>query len=151
MDDAPPGGELHDRIAFAREHPVDPGERAAVLLGHGVILPGVREDIVAHEHDASHRADKFQQLPRAPLRRREIERVVFLGRENFVLQQRRNAVEQEHAVSVGGIQTREDAPRALDRFKVQPRAVGNVAADALIVLGVGRDHRGNVVMLFPRG
>ena len=74
-----------------------------------------------------------------------------LGRENFVLQQRRNAVEQEHAVSVGGIQTREDAPRALDRFKVQPRAVGNVAADTLIVLGVGGDHRGNVVMLFPRG
>ena len=30
MDDAPPGGKLHDRIAFAREHPVDPGERAAV-------------------------------------------------------------------------------------------------------------------------
>lgn len=24
MDDAPPGGKLHDRIAFAREHPAIP-------------------------------------------------------------------------------------------------------------------------------
>ena len=77
MDNAPPGGKLHDRIALTREHPVDPGERAAVLLGHGVILPGVREDIVAHEHDASHRADIFQQFPRAPLRRRESEGTCF--------------------------------------------------------------------------
>lgn len=41
----PPGGKLHDRIAFAREHPGDPGERAAVLLGHGVIAPPASEKI----------------------------------------------------------------------------------------------------------